>query len=169
MLLAIEMDLVFCIDKKEDDCPLLLVLCLDSSKRAVFCKGNRLDPATIFDHGIELTPEDKVLRSATGQEVVRAFVYEGVEAPESVLEQYGTIIDQDQWSNELRYNLPYGDGSNLTMGFYYLDSTVRYSEGRDLLGLALVGTPLEGSPAATQPTSSSWSRGERSGHQRLSP
>ncbi len=62
----------------------------------------------------------------------------------------GIIIDQDQLSNELRYNLPFGDGSNLTMGLYYLDSTVRYSEGRDLLGLALVGTPLEGSPAATQ-------------------
>lgn len=62
----------------------------------------------------------------------------------------GTIIDQDQWSNELRYDIPYGDGSNLTMGLYYLDSTVNYSEGRDLLGYATVGTPLEGNPALTQ-------------------
>ncbi|HKJ17076.1 MAG TPA: TonB-dependent receptor [Xanthomonadales bacterium] len=76
--------------------------------------------------------------------------YSDIDAQPVWIFHAGTIIDQDQWSNELRYNIPYGDGSNFTMGLYYLDSTVRYSEGRDLLGFATAGTPLEGFPAATQ-------------------
>lgn len=76
--------------------------------------------------------------------------YSDIDAQPAWLFHAGTIIDQDQWSNELRYDIPYGDGSNLIVGLYYLDSTVRYSEGRDLLGIATVGTPLQGNPALTQ-------------------
>jgi fibronectin type 3 domain-containing protein len=43
----------------------------------------------------ELRPEDKILRSATGQDVVRAFVHDGVEGAEEVLTRYGSIIDVD--------------------------------------------------------------------------
>ncbi len=76
--------------------------------------------------------------------------YSDIDAQPVWLFHAGTIIDQDQWSNETRYSFEYGDGSIFTAGFYYLDSKVNYSEGRDLLGIATVGTPLEGNPALTQ-------------------
>ena len=76
--------------------------------------------------------------------------YSDIDAQPVWIFHAGTVIEQDQWSNELRYNMPYGEGSNFTAGLYYLDSSVKYSEGRDLLGIATVGTPLEGNPALTQ-------------------
>ncbi|MEA3409894.1 MAG: S8 family serine peptidase, partial [Candidatus Eisenbacteria bacterium] len=48
-----------------------------------------------------LRADDKMARSAVGQEIVRAFVYDGVDGAEDVLGTYGQIIDQDRNSYTL--------------------------------------------------------------------
>jgi iron complex outermembrane receptor protein len=57
--------------------------------------------------------------------------------------------DNEQFSNELRYSGSF-DNFDLTTGIYYLRNDIEYSERRELLGVLLVGTPLEGQPAVTQ-------------------
>ncbi|MFH1689796.1 MAG: S8 family serine peptidase [Candidatus Eisenbacteria bacterium] len=49
----------------------------------------------------ELRPEDKMARSVEGQEIVRAFVYDGVEGAEAVLDAYGQVLEQDKNSYTL--------------------------------------------------------------------
>jgi iron complex outermembrane receptor protein len=78
-----------------------------------------------------------------------ATTYGDIDAQPVWLFHASSINDQEQWSNELRYNVDTG-GTNITVGLYYLDNEIKYSEGRDLLGIALVGTPLAGNPALTQ-------------------
>jgi iron complex outermembrane receptor protein len=78
-----------------------------------------------------------------------ATTYGDIDAQPVWLFHASSINDQEQWSNELRYNVDTGS-ANVTVGLYYLDNEIKYSEGRDLLGVALVGTPLEGNPALTQ-------------------
>lgn len=79
-----------------------------------------------------------------------ATTYGDIDAQPVWLFHAGSINDSEQWSNELRYSVPYADASNLTVGFYWLDNEIKYTEQRDLLGIALVGTPIEGNPALTQ-------------------
>ena len=62
-----------------------------------------------------------------------------------------TSSTYDQWSNELRWNgLMFNDRANVTVGAYVFESELVYDEDRNLLGIALAGTPLEGRPALTQ-------------------
>jgi iron complex outermembrane receptor protein len=57
----------------------------------------------------------------------------------------------EQVSNELRWNgLVLDEKLNLTIGTYFFESTLEYDEDRNLLGIALAGTPLAGRPALTQ-------------------
>jgi len=51
----------------------------------------------------------------------------------------------EQFSNELRYNGTFGN-ANVTVGVYWFDHEINYSEGRDLLGIATGGV----APALTQ-------------------
>lgn len=74
-----------------------------------------------------------------------ATTYGDIDAQPVWLFHAASINDQEQWSNELRYNVPYGD-SNLTFGLYYLDNEIKYTEHRDLLGFATGGV----APALTQ-------------------
>jgi iron complex outermembrane recepter protein len=59
------------------------------------------------------------------------------------------LTESDQISDELRYTAEF-EGFDLTMGLYYLSNEIKYSERRELLGVLLVGTPLEGQPFLTQ-------------------
>jgi len=56
-----------------------------------------------------------------------------------------SITDQEQYSNELRYNGNFGN-ANVTVGLYWFDNDINYSENRDLLGIATGGV----APALTQ-------------------
>lgn len=51
----------------------------------------------------------------------------------------------EQFSNELRYNGTFGN-ANVTVGVFWFDHEINYSEGRDLLGIATGGV----APALTQ-------------------
>jgi len=51
----------------------------------------------------------------------------------------------EQYSNELRYNGTFGN-ANVTVGVFWFDHEINYSEGRDLLGIATGGV----APALTQ-------------------
>jgi len=57
--------------------------------------------------------------------------------------------NQEQTSNELRYNGTFGK-TTLTTGLFWFTQEINYHERRELLGAALVGTPLAGLPAAIQ-------------------
>jgi iron complex outermembrane receptor protein len=57
----------------------------------------------------------------------------------------GSILAAEQFSNELRYNGEFGK-TNLTIGAYWFDNEIDYSEGRQLLGI-LTGNVA---PAITQ-------------------
>jgi len=75
-----------------------------------------------------------------------ATTYGDIDAQPVWLFHAGSINDSEQWSNEIRYSVPYADASNLTVGFYWLDNEIKYTEHRDLLGIATGGV----APALTQ-------------------
>ncbi|MFA7554232.1 MAG: TonB-dependent receptor [Spongiibacteraceae bacterium] len=50
------------------------------------------------------------------------------------------VIDQEQLSTEVRYAMPLSDTAELTLGLYYFEQEIIYSESRDILdGAVLVG------------------------------
>ena len=71
--------------------------------------------------------------------------YGDIDAQPVWLFHASSINDQEQWSNELRYNGTFGQ-ANVTTGIYWFDNEINYSENRDLLGIATGGV----APALTQ-------------------
>jgi iron complex outermembrane receptor protein len=71
--------------------------------------------------------------------------YGDIDAQPVWLFHSGSINAQEQFSNELRYNGIFGD-ANVTVGVYWFDNEINYSELRDLLGIATGGV----APALTQ-------------------
>ena len=71
--------------------------------------------------------------------------YGDIDAQPVWLFHSGSINAQEQFSNELRYNGIFGD-ANVTVGVYWFDNEINYSELRDLLGFATGGVR----PALTQ-------------------
>lgn len=74
-----------------------------------------------------------------------ASTYGDIDAQPVWLFHSGSINDAEQFSNELRYNGVFGN-ANVTVGFYWFDNEINYSELRDLLGIATGGV----APAVTQ-------------------
>lgn len=58
--------------------------------------------------------------------------------------------NQDQISNELRFFGRFFDRMDFTGGVYYFEQTLNYAEQRELLGVALLATPLAGLPLLIQ-------------------
>ena len=71
--------------------------------------------------------------------------YGDIDAQPAWLFHARSINGQEQFSNELRYNGIFGD-ANVTVGVYWFDNEINYSELRDLLGIATGGV----APALTQ-------------------
>jgi iron complex outermembrane receptor protein len=71
--------------------------------------------------------------------------YGDIDAQPVWLFHASSINDQEQFSNELRYNGIFGQ-ANVTAGVYWFDNEINYSENRDLLGIATGGVR----PALTQ-------------------
>lgn len=71
--------------------------------------------------------------------------YGDIDAQPVWLFHSGSINDQEQYSNELRYNGVFGN-ANVTVGAYWFDNKITYSEFRDLLGIATGNV----APALTQ-------------------
>ena len=71
--------------------------------------------------------------------------YGDIDAQPVWLFHASSINDQEQLSNELRYNGTFGQ-ANVTTGLYWFDNEINYSENRDLLGIATGGV----APALTQ-------------------
>jgi iron complex outermembrane receptor protein len=71
--------------------------------------------------------------------------YGDIDAQPVWLFHAASINDQEQYSNELRYNGTFGQ-ANVTTGVYWFDNEINYSENRDLLGIATGGVR----PALTQ-------------------
>jgi iron complex outermembrane receptor protein len=61
--------------------------------------------------------------------------YGDIDAQPVWLFHSGSINASEQFSNELRYNGTFGN-ANVTIGGYWFDHEINYSEGRDLLGIA---------------------------------
>jgi len=74
-----------------------------------------------------------------------ATTYADIDAQPVWLFHASSINDQEQLSNELRYNGIFGQ-ANVTVGVYWFDNEINYSENRDLLGIATGGV----APALTQ-------------------
>ncbi|RPH93752.1 MAG: TonB-dependent receptor [Lysobacterales bacterium] len=71
--------------------------------------------------------------------------YADIDAQPVWLFHASSIVDQEQFSNELRYNGIFGQ-ANVTAGVYWFDNEINYSENRELLGIATGGV----APALTQ-------------------
>jgi iron complex outermembrane receptor protein len=71
--------------------------------------------------------------------------YADIDAQPVWLFHASSIVDQEQFSNELRYNGVFGQ-ANVTAGVFWFDNEINYSENRDLLGIATGGVR----PALTQ-------------------
>jgi iron complex outermembrane receptor protein len=71
--------------------------------------------------------------------------YGDIDAQPVWLFHSGSINAAEQYSNELRYNGTFGE-ANVTVGVYWFDNEINYSEFRDLLGYATGGV----APALTQ-------------------
>jgi iron complex outermembrane receptor protein len=71
--------------------------------------------------------------------------YGDIDAQPVWLFHSGSINAQEQYSNELRYNGVFGN-ANVTVGVYWFDNEINYSEYRDLLGIATGNV----APALTQ-------------------
>ena len=73
------------------------------------------------------------------------FSYGDIDSQPVWLFHASSINAQEQISNELRYNGEFGN-TNLTVGVFWFDNDIDYSENRDLLGIATGGL----GPALTQ-------------------
>jgi len=71
--------------------------------------------------------------------------YGDIDAQPVWLFHASSVNAAEQYSNELRYNGDFGK-ANVTVGLYWFDNDIDYSENRDLLGVATGGV----APAVTQ-------------------